>query len=92
MPLTFCRMNMVDVNIFGVADLYDFQFDLGFNPAVIRAMNVPEGAFLSNGGDLRVFFPGQSGSRQCGRIDYLQRRLVGRRDSRCDGRRHTGRV
>ncbi len=25
-----------DVNISGVADLYDFQFDLSFNPAVLH--------------------------------------------------------
>ena len=47
----------VDVNISGVTDLYNFQFDLGFNPAVIQATNVLEGAFLSGGGST-FFLPG----------------------------------
>jgi hypothetical protein len=48
----------VDVNISGVTDLYDFQFDLGFNPVVIKATNVLEGAFLSSGGGSTFFLPG----------------------------------
>jgi adhesin HecA-like repeat protein len=47
----------VDVNISGVTDLYDFQFDLSFNPAVLQATNVVEGAFLSTGG-FTFFLPG----------------------------------
>jgi cohesin domain-containing protein len=45
------------VNISGVTDLYDFQFDLSFNPAVLHAMNVLEGTFLSGGGST-FFIPG----------------------------------
>lgn len=47
----------VDVNISGVTDLYDFQFDLSFNPAVLQATNVLEGAFLTTGGST-FFIPG----------------------------------
>lgn len=47
----------VDVNISGVTDLYDYQFDLSFNPAVLQATNVLEGAFLSSGG-ATYFIPG----------------------------------
>jgi hypothetical protein len=47
----------VDVNISGVTDLYDYEFDLDFNPAVIQASNVLEGAFL-NGGGSTFFIPG----------------------------------
>jgi hypothetical protein len=48
---------IVGVNIAGVTDLYDFQFDLSFNPAVINATNVSEGMFLSGGGST-FFIPG----------------------------------
>jgi hypothetical protein len=47
----------VDVNIAGVTDLYDFQFDLSFNPAVLQATNVLEGSFLAGGGST-FFLPG----------------------------------
>ncbi len=47
----------VDVNIAGVTDLYDFEFDLSFNPAVLQATNILEGAFLSSGGST-FFLPG----------------------------------
>jgi hypothetical protein len=51
---------MVDVNISGVTDLYDFQFDLSFNPAVIQATSVLEGKFLLSGGGTTFFLPGPS--------------------------------
>ncbi len=48
----------VDVNIAQVTDLYDFEFDLTFNPAVLQATTtVIEGAFLSSGGST-FFIPG----------------------------------
>jgi cohesin domain-containing protein/PEP-CTERM motif-containing protein len=47
----------VGVNISGVTNLYDFQFDLSFNPAVLHATNVLEGTFLSGGGST-FFIPG----------------------------------
>ena len=47
----------VDVNISGVTDLYDFQFDLSFNPAVLQATKVLEGTFLAGGGTT-FFIPG----------------------------------
>jgi hypothetical protein len=39
----------VDVNIADVTDLYDYQFDLSFNPAVLQATNVLEGSFFVGG-------------------------------------------
>jgi hypothetical protein len=48
---------VVQVNISGAADVYDFQFDLGFNPAVLQATSVVEGAFLPGGG-ATFFIPG----------------------------------
>ena len=47
----------VFVNISSVKDLYAFQFDVGFNPSVISALTVTEGAFLPNGGTTS-FIPG----------------------------------
>jgi general secretion pathway protein D len=46
----------VDVNITGVTDLYAFQFDIGFNPAVLSAASVSEGSLFSSIGV--VFSPG----------------------------------
>jgi adhesin HecA-like repeat protein len=47
----------VDLNITGVTDLYDYQFDLSFNPTVLQATNVLEGTFLAGGGST-FFIPG----------------------------------
>ena len=43
----------VDVNVSGLTDLYAFQFDIGFNPAVFSASSVTEGALFNSIG---VFF------------------------------------
>ena len=45
------------VNINSVNDLYAFQFDISFNPAIISATSVLEGSFLSGGGST-FFIPG----------------------------------
>ena len=47
----------VDVNIANVIDLYDFQLDLAFDPALVQLNNVAEGSFLSSGGST-FFLPG----------------------------------
>jgi len=47
----------VVVNISDVSDLYDFQFDLAFNPAVLQLTNIVEGGFLLTGGST-FFLPG----------------------------------
>jgi general secretion pathway protein D len=46
----------VDVNISGVADLYDFQFDLGFSPGVVSVVGLAEGGFLNGGNPSTTFF------------------------------------
>lgn len=48
---------VVNVDITGVSDLYAFQFDLDFNPAVLSATSASEGAFLPTGG-ATFFIPG----------------------------------
>ena len=45
------------VQVTGVSDLYAYQFDLSFGPAVLSIMNVTEGGLLPSGGST-VFFPG----------------------------------
>ena len=45
------------MNISSIADLYSFQFDIGFNAAVLSAQSVSEGAFLQTGGST-FFIPG----------------------------------
>lgn len=40
----------VDVSISNVSDLYGYQFDLTFNPSVLRAVSSSEGSFLPSGG------------------------------------------
>ena len=47
----------VSVNISNVSDLFAFQFDIGFNPAVLSAASVSEGPFLPSGGTT-TFVPG----------------------------------
>jgi hypothetical protein len=40
----------VDVNITDVTDLYAYQFDVGFDPALLNASSVTAGPFLATGG------------------------------------------
>lgn len=47
----------LNVEVTDVTDLYAFQFDLAFDPAVLSATSITEGAFLSSGGGT-VFIPG----------------------------------
>jgi hypothetical protein len=47
----------LDVLISNVADLYAFQFDLGFDPLILSATGVTEGPFLPSGGTT-AFIPG----------------------------------
>ncbi len=47
----------VNVNITGVADLFGFQFDLGFDAAKLNAISSGEGSFLPVGGPT-AFVPG----------------------------------
>jgi len=44
------EMFTVDVNIEDVADLYAYQFDVGFDPALLNASSVTGGPFLATGG------------------------------------------
>ena len=43
------RTFSVDVTITGAADLYAFQFDVAFNPALVQVNSVTEGSFWRTG-------------------------------------------
>jgi len=47
----------LSVDITGATDLYGYQFDLGFDPTILKAVSVSEGAFLGTGGPT-IFLPG----------------------------------
>jgi hypothetical protein len=47
----------LNVDITSVTDLYDFQFDIGFNPYVLSVTGITEGSFLPGGGST-FFIPG----------------------------------
>jgi hypothetical protein len=65
----------LDVLITGVVDLYAFQFTLSFNPAVLQAGSVTEGAFLPLGGS--TFFNGGTVNNTTGTISFAYDSLVG---------------
>ena len=48
---------VVDVDVTGTTDLYDFGLDLAFDPTVLEATGVSEGALLPTGGST-FFIPG----------------------------------
>ena len=48
--VNFGQTFSVNVVMSGVADLFAYQFDLGFDPSVVAATGITEGAFLSSGG------------------------------------------
>jgi general secretion pathway protein D len=47
----------LDVSVADAADLFAWQFDLGFDPALLAADSIVEGPFLATGGDT-FFIPG----------------------------------
>ena len=64
----------VDVNVAGLTDLYAFQFDIGFNPAVFSASGVTEGALFSSIG---VFFSPGFIDNTTGTITFIGDSLSG---------------
>jgi hypothetical protein len=67
---------VVGVNISGVTDLYSFQFDLSFNPAVLQVTNVLEGVFLLSGGGTTFFVPGTI-DNTAGNVTFNADTLIG---------------
>ena len=65
----------VSVGISSAVDLYAFQFDIAFDPAVLLAQSVGEGLFLPGGGST-FFLPG-SIDKGAGNILFTMGSLVG---------------
>jgi hypothetical protein len=65
----------VDIAITGAADLYGYQFDIGFDPTVLSAVAVTEGSFLSSGGPT-FFSPGDI-DNVAGSISFILDALIG---------------
>ena len=64
----------VDVNIFGVTGLAAFQFDLGFDPSILKATGtISEGSFFQSGGG---FVPGTI-DNTAGTITFNANTLLG---------------
>lgn len=66
---------MVEVALTGVADLYAYQFSLAYDPAVLQATSVSEGALLPAGGT--TFFVGGTIDNTLGTISFTVGSLIG---------------
>lgn len=66
----------LDVLVAEVVDLYAFQFDIAFDPAILQASPVLEGDFLSAGGRATLFWPG-SIDNLAGTVSFTANTLVG---------------
>lgn len=66
----------LDVLVAQAPDLYAFQFDLAFDPAILQANAVLEGGFLSAGGRATFFMPG-SIDNGAGTVTFTANTLVG---------------
>ena len=64
----------VNVNVAGLTDLYAFQFDVVFNPAVLSAVSVTEGSLFSSVG---VFFSPGTIDNTAGTITFIGDSLSG---------------
>lgn len=66
----------VFVEVDSVIDLFAFQFDLNFDPAVLFANSTSEGAFLRSDGDATFFIPGTI-DNSSGSITFTSDTLIG---------------
>jgi adhesin HecA-like repeat protein len=57
LPVVGAESFSLNISISGVTDLFGYQFDLGFNPAVLSVTGESEGPFLATGGST-FFIPG----------------------------------
>lgn len=72
--LTLGSLLSLDVNVAGISDLYAWQFDIAFNPAVLSANNVTEGGLFSSVG---VFFSPGTIDNAAGTITFIGDSLSG---------------
>ena len=76
-PATVTQGSPLTVNVLisGITDLYGYQFNLSFNPAVLQASTVTEGSFLSGAGS--TFFGGGTINNTTGTISFVFDSLIG---------------
>ena len=65
----------VEVTISDITDLFSFQFDLNFDPAILSANSVTEGPFLPSGGS--TFFNPGTIDNFTGAITFIADTLLG---------------
>lgn len=65
----------LNVNVSSVTDLFAYQFDLGFSPAVLSALSITEGTMLPGGGTA-FFIPGTI-DNSAGLISFTADSLIG---------------
>lgn len=66
----------LDVLVADAPDLYAFQFDIAFDPAIVQANTVLEGDFLSAGGRTTFFLPGTI-DNSAGTVSFTANTLAG---------------
>ncbi|KQV52609.1 hypothetical protein ASC95_07210 [Pelomonas sp. Root1217] len=66
----------LDVLVADAPDLYAFQFDIAFDPAIVQANTVQEGDFLSAGGRATFFLPGTI-DNSAGTVSFTANTLAG---------------
>lgn len=66
----------LDVLVADVTDLYGFQFDVGFDPAIVQANAVLEGGFLAAGGRATSFVAGAI-DNIAGTVSFTANTLLG---------------
>ena len=64
----------INVNVAGLTDLYAFQFDVIFNPAILSAVSITEGSLFSSVG---VFFSPGTIDNTAGTITFIGDSLSG---------------
>lgn len=74
-PVTVGSFFDVFVEIADVTDLYAFEFDLGFDPLILRADSVTEGSFLAGSGT--TSFISGTIDNSGGSITYIANSLTG---------------
>jgi len=67
----------VNVDISNVSDLFDYQFDIAFDPTKLSANNVTEGGFLIDGGVNTTAFFGGNIDNVGGTISTISDTIIG---------------
>lgn len=75
-PVTVGSFFDVFVEIADVTDLYAFEFDLGFDPLILRADSVTEGSFLLSSGGSTTFISGTIDNIS-GLVSFIANSLTG---------------